>query len=211
MFSGCEINSTFRKTHRPATFARWAASVPPGFRFSLKVPAAITHEARLAGCLPLLETFVADTAPLGSRVFLVQLPPSLEFSLEVVRPFFGAFRERYSGGIACEPRHASWTGEEVDDLFASFRVARVMADPLVVPGSGWKGLSYFRWHGSPRAYYSAYSDAAIADLASRVQGCEGEVWCIFDNTAAGEAIPNAWQLLSDLAEEGAPGSRNSVL
>lgn len=86
-----------------------------------------------------------------------------------------------------------------------------MADPLVVPGSGWKGLSYFRWHGSPRAYYSAYSDAAIADLASRVQGCEGEVWCIFDNTAAGEAIPNAWQLLSDLAEEGAPGSRNSVL
>ena len=46
------------------------------------------------------------------------------------------------------------------------------ADPAPVPGAdepgGWRGLSYYRLHGSPRIYYSAYSAeylAAIADGA----------------------------------------------
>ena len=43
-----EINSSFYRPHRPATYAKWAASVPPGFRFAVKVPRVITHERRLA-------------------------------------------------------------------------------------------------------------------------------------------------------------------
>src|SRR5690349_12428290 len=37
-FPAVEINSSFYKPHRPTTYARWAASVPPDFRFSVKVP-----------------------------------------------------------------------------------------------------------------------------------------------------------------------------
>ena len=47
VFPASEINSTFHRAHRTATFARWAQSVPAGFRFSVKLPKAITHEARL--------------------------------------------------------------------------------------------------------------------------------------------------------------------
>jgi uncharacterized protein YecE (DUF72 family) len=33
-----EINSSFYRSHRPATYARWAASVPDDFRFAVKMP-----------------------------------------------------------------------------------------------------------------------------------------------------------------------------
>jgi uncharacterized protein YecE (DUF72 family) len=42
-----EIDSTFHRTHRVATFERWAASVPRAFRFSIKIPRTITHDQRL--------------------------------------------------------------------------------------------------------------------------------------------------------------------
>ncbi|WP_408901606.1 DUF72 domain-containing protein, partial [Pararoseomonas indoligenes] len=42
-----EINSSFYRPHRPATYERWAASTPESFRFSAKVPRTITHDCRL--------------------------------------------------------------------------------------------------------------------------------------------------------------------
>ena len=44
-----EINSTFKHEHRPSTYARWAATTPPGFRFAVKLPHGITHARRLVG------------------------------------------------------------------------------------------------------------------------------------------------------------------
>jgi uncharacterized protein YecE (DUF72 family) len=46
-FAAVEINSSFRRSHKPAIWARWRDAVPPGFRFSVKMPKAITHTARL--------------------------------------------------------------------------------------------------------------------------------------------------------------------
>ena len=34
-FSAVEINSTFRRSHMPRTWARWAESVPEEFRFAV--------------------------------------------------------------------------------------------------------------------------------------------------------------------------------
>src|SRR6476646_6756940 len=47
LFSGVEINSTFYRSHRASTYARWLAATPPYFRFSIKLPRTVTHEARL--------------------------------------------------------------------------------------------------------------------------------------------------------------------
>src|SRR5256885_13730988 len=54
-FAAVEINTSFYRPHRPATYARWAASVPSDFRFSVKVPKEITHKRRLVDTLELLE------------------------------------------------------------------------------------------------------------------------------------------------------------
>ncbi|MGK5036736.1 DUF72 domain-containing protein [Janthinobacterium sp. LB3P118] len=54
-----EINSSLSRPHQSATYARWAASVPEHFRFSVKLPRSITHEPRVrdgsAGNPPFLD------------------------------------------------------------------------------------------------------------------------------------------------------------
>jgi uncharacterized protein DUF72 len=60
--------------------------------------------------------------------------------------------------------------------------------------SGWPGIVYYRWHGSPRAHFSPYSDADIGKLASAIQSLSAETWCIFDNTGSGSAAGNALDL-----------------
>lgn len=202
-----EINSSFYRPHRPATYERWASSVPRGFRFAVKVPRAVTHESRLVGAGTALDAFLAEVGALGSRLgcLLVQLPPSLAFEARVVARFLAVLRARHDGDVALEPRHASWFGAGPDQLLARHRVARVAADPAVVPAAaepgGWGELVYVRLHGSPRMYYSSYEDADLDVLASRLAAFAARArttWCIFDNTAHSHATGNAVALLERL-------------
>ncbi|WP_458094418.1 DUF72 domain-containing protein [Roseomonas sp. WA12] len=201
--SAVEINSSFYRPHRPSTYARWAASAPPGFRFAVKVPREITHDRRLVDTAAPLERFLGEIAALGEALgpLLVQLPPSLAFDAASVRRFLAELRERSHDGIACEPRHPSWFTDSVDALLSEFQVARVAADPAVVPRAaqpgGWPGLAYHRLHGSPKVYYSAYPPDVIETVARHLgEPAPGvqERWCIFDNTALGEATRNALDL-----------------
>jgi uncharacterized protein YecE (DUF72 family) len=108
---------------------------------------------------------------------------------------------RFQGLLACELQHRTWFTDEVDHLLLDFQVARVAADPAVVPRAaipgGWQGLQYFRLHGSPRMYYSAYLPAYLEGLRDRLRTSHGEIWCIFDNTAEGAATHDALAVLRD--------------
>ena len=196
---GVEINSSFYRPHRPATYARWAAAVPQGFRFAVKVPRAITHERRLADPSEPLERFLSEVTALGGSLgpLLVQLPPSLAFDKKIAATFFGTMRGRFAGEVACEPRHPSWFGPEAEGVLIESRVARVAADPAIVPEAsrpgGWGELVYYRLHGSPRVYYSAYSSEYLEALTQElhIAARTASVWCIFDNTALGAATANA--------------------
>jgi uncharacterized protein YecE (DUF72 family) len=200
VLNAVEINSSFYRPHRTATYERWAASVPDDFRFAVKVPKAITHEHRLKDVGDLLDRLLSEARGLGAKLgpLLVQLPPSLSFQLGVADTFLSELRSRIEGSIVCEPRHASWFTPEVEALLGEHRIARVAADPAPVPGAdqpgGWRGLSYYRLHGSPKIYYSAYSAeylAAIAEVLARDAAAGVETWCIFDNTAAFAATGDA--------------------
>ena len=202
-FDAVEINSSFYRPHRHATYARWAASVSPGFRFSVKLPRSITHDARLRGARALLDQFEGEVSGLGRKLggVLVQLPPSLVFDARVAATFFAMLRRRFAVPIACEPRHASWFGAAADRLWARHRIARVAADPSPVTGAdvaaGVGPWRYWRWHGAPRMYYSAYDDAALAALAAAVRAAtpaRTTPWIIFDNTAHGHAVADAARL-----------------
>jgi uncharacterized protein YecE (DUF72 family) len=87
-FGGLEINSSFHRPHRASTWERWGASVPDGFRFSVKLPKTITHQAKLVEAEPLLSAHLADAALLGAKlaVHLVQLPPSLASTRQLRLP-----------------------------------------------------------------------------------------------------------------------------
>ena len=198
-----EINSSFYKPHKVETWQRWAASTPTGFRFAVKLPKSISHEAGLSGCDAQLDRFMAEVAGLSDRfgVLLIQLPPKFEWDAEAFEGFMAELRSRSDVPVALEPRHASWFTAEADAQLTDLRIARVAADPAKIPGAdepgGWRGLAYYRWHGAPRMYYSDYDAAALQTLHAQLaeQRRRGiPTWCIFDNTAASAALGNALAL-----------------
>jgi uncharacterized protein YecE (DUF72 family) len=87
-----------------------------------------------------------------------------------------------------------------DGVLVDHHVARVAADPPRAGGDdepgGWRGLVYYRWHGAPRTYWSRYDEAQLTMLAARLRALPDEIdaWCVFDNTASGAALENAWEL-----------------
>jgi uncharacterized protein YecE (DUF72 family) len=219
-FDCVEINSSFYRPHLCKSYERWAASVPADFRFSVKLPKLVTHEMRLEGVGKPLDAFASQVAGLGAKLggILVQLPPSLVLDLRVATRFFTMLRRRFpEASLACEARHASWFGPAGDALWQRHVVSRVGADPPPVEGADRPGGSgswrYWRMHGSPRMYYSAYGEAALAALAAavrdaatlgavkpmnagRVTPAGRECWVVFDNTAHGHATSDALQLRS---------------
>jgi uncharacterized protein YecE (DUF72 family) len=197
-FNAVEINSSFYRPHRRATYERWAASTPADFAFAVKVPKTITHERRLIDATALLDPFLEQASGLGGKlaVLLVQLPPSLAFDEKTASGFLAALRSRHAGYVALEPRHATWFTPQGDALLRDHRVARVAADPAVVPAApkpgGWTGLRYLRLHGAPHIYRSDYEPEQIARFArTLMDAAPRDPWCIFDNTTLGAATANA--------------------
>ena len=189
-----EINSSFYRPHRSETYIRWAASVPSRFRFAVKTPRAITHEARLRNSEAPLKAFTEQVRSLGSTLgpILIQLPPSLKFAPTLAESFLSEFRKLFGGDIVFEPRHPTWFAPPADELLRTYRVARAAADPApdprgVIPG-GWTGLRYWRLHGSPQVYFTAYGEERLRPIADQMSLND---WCIFDNTASGAAIVDA--------------------
>jgi len=206
-----EINSSFHRPHAAATYAKWRDSTPVDFRFAVKMPRTITHEHKLQDARAPFVAFMEQTDGLAEKrgPLLVQLPPSLSFDASVVTPFLDVVRHVYDGPMVCEPRHATWFSPAVASLLDRYRISRVAADPPPVPEAavpaGWPRVAYFRLHGSPRTYWSRYGEHDIATLAATVRrvATAEEVWCVFDNTASGAAIENAWELRERLIVDSA--------
>lgn len=200
-----EINSSFYRVHRRSVYERWAESTPSDFRFSVKVPKSMTHERGLLDCAALIDQFAGQIAGLGEKlgVLLIQLPPKAAVNERVSDDFFRRLREVVNVPLVLEPRHPSWFVPPVEAWLAEQRVARVAADPIPkhVPNEsgadrpgGWTGLSYYRWHGSPRMYFSDYPIERLEALRLQVAGVFAAgrtVWCIFDNTGGSHALGNA--------------------
>jgi uncharacterized protein YecE (DUF72 family) len=216
-FNCVEVNSSFHRPHQQRTWERWARSTPPDFLFSVKLPRTITHTAQLASCGALLYAFFEQIRGLGNKLgpLLVQLPPKLAFDEALTREFFTTLREvhpqdLHTGLIALEPRHTSWFTPPVDQLLRSFGIARVAADPptgspLAAAPGGWPDLCYWRLHGTPRTYYSAYDADFLPRFAAQLHKTQcGEQWVIFDNTALGHATANALELIRDLRRAPSP-------
>jgi uncharacterized protein YecE (DUF72 family) len=216
VLNAVEINSSFYRPHQRKTYERWAEATPESFRFSVKLPRTITHFACLKNCQAMLGRFLDEVTGLGEKlgVLLVQLPPKLAFDEEAAGRFFRDVQDRIATPIALEPRNAGWFAPNVDAWLAEHAIARVAADPARMPGAGepggFGGLVYYRWHGSPRTYYSSYDEAALAALRHRLDAhLEGgaETWCIFDNTASGAAFGNALSLASAAASGGSGAAK----
>jgi len=111
VFGTVEGNSTFYALPDYDTVRRWSQQALPGFRFALKVPGAITHEAKLHGCEATTERFMAalrilqEADVLGPT--LLQLPPDFDAAHESsLRRWLDHWPESFP--LAVEVRHADW-------------------------------------------------------------------------------------------------------
>lgn len=201
-FNAVELNRTFYALPRVPTVHKWVECVPESFRFSLKLSKKITHELKFHQAIPALKEFISLAHEFGEKLgpVLVQTPPSLEASDHVL-DFLEQFRELFDHPIVMEPRHPSWTNDTVDGRLRELRIARVAADPAKVPHlakpGGDRSIAYFRLHGTPRIYWSAYTDEVLMEWAGLVKeqlNTSEDVWVIFDNTARDAAVPNALKM-----------------
>jgi uncharacterized protein YecE (DUF72 family) len=205
-FNAVELNATFYRLPRPQTIERWRDATPAGFRFTVKLPRSITHEARLSG----VDGEVAEFCELIARfehklgAVLVQLPASFEFDGRLCSDFFTRLGEATRAPLVVEPRHPTWFEDAATRLLLEHGVARAAADPACCPAAATPlpaaRVVYFRWHGSPRMYFSAYLPEALAGLSASVLaarqsgGVRRDVYCFLDNTALGAAAVNALSL-----------------
>jgi len=145
-FRTVEINYTFYRLPNESIVAKWAASVPRHFRFTLKAPKRITHDRRLRDCGDLLQAFcgVADTLGPQLGVLLFQLGPSFKWDPAL----FDRFLDDMPVGAraAFEFRHPSWLVDQVYERLRSRNLALCVADtekqstPLVATAD----YGYFR-------------------------------------------------------------------
>ena len=119
-FEALELDGSFYRAPSASVIHGWADVLPDRFALALKVPRAITHEARLAGeeAVGFLRVFAGSLAPLGDRLLAVvlQLPPSLRASegRERLARLLGT---RPAGlPVVVEVRHASWHEDWLPDL-----------------------------------------------------------------------------------------------
>lgn len=207
-FPCVEIDTSFYRSHRPATYARWRESVPARFRFAVKLPRTISHLKRLIDVEAEFQAFLSETAELGDRrgPLLLQLPPSFAFDRAAVEAFFNVVRRAYSDDFVVEPRHPSWFDGAFAALLQRYSMSVVVADPPrggTLPQAA-TYLGYFRLHGSPKVYYSAYDDVQLRELRDRIARAAGKCWVIFDNTASGAAARNGLDLQAMVARDLGP-------
>jgi uncharacterized protein YecE (DUF72 family) len=115
-FATCELNTTFYRLHEPRVAARWAASVPPAFRFAVKAHRRLTHRKRFAlgtTGLQFLQQFLGSLEPLGEKLacVLFQFPDYTERDDAALEELFEALPAELQ--FALEFRNESWYSHEV--------------------------------------------------------------------------------------------------
>jgi len=145
-FSSVEINYTFYRLPNRKTLEGWAAQVPDPYRFTLKAPRRITHDARLQHADEILRIFLEVAGILGPKlgVFLFQLPPSFKKHLDVLTQFLDLLPP--ATRAAFEFRHPSWFDEEVFGALRERNLALCVADSekLSTPVVSTADYGYFR-------------------------------------------------------------------
>jgi uncharacterized protein YecE (DUF72 family) len=123
-----EINYTFYRSPTPAILAGWSRQTPPRFKFTLKAPKRITHDARLRDCAEPLRYFLDTARTLEGKLgmLLFQLPPFFRKDVAVLDAFLADLPPDVRA--AFEFRHASWLADEVFERLRARNLTLCIAD-----------------------------------------------------------------------------------
>ena len=200
-FGTVELNASFYRWPRTATFASWRRRLPPGFQLSVKAPRGLTHAKRLYAPETWVGRITECWHELGDRraVLLVQLPPTQARDDARLDFFLGQLPDWVR--VAVEFRHPSWHDEAVYALLERHRAAYCVMSgaglPCVLRATA--PFVYVRLHGPDDAhlYAGSYPDADLRWWADRIGewARDGrDVYAYFNNDGSGHAVRNAQTL-----------------
>ena len=184
-----EINNTFYQMPKANVLENWARATPEHFKFAIKSPRRITHDARLAAdkaadsvayLYKTLDTLGAKRGPV-----LFQLPPFLKIDLPRLTEFLNLLPPDHRA--AFEFRNDSWFS---DDVYAALKKAGASlcfserednAPPPLVETAPW---------GYVRLRLENYSDEDLKQWAERLAATAWQeifVYFMHEPTAPGYA------------------------
>ncbi len=195
-FSTLELNVTFYRFPQVKFLQNWYKQSPSSFQFSVKAPRLITHFKKFADCDRLLDDFYT-TAESGLKeklgAVLFQLPPKFQCTNERLDLLVSSMRKGFLNTI--EFRDESWWSEEVYQRLKEENIVFSGISHPALPGKAivTNKIAYYRFHGAPKLYYSAYKDDQLKRVAVelRKNGSLEKAFIYFNNTATTAAIENA--------------------
>lgn len=173
-----EVNATYYSSMSPATFAKWAASVPDGFKFALKASRFCTNRKHLGEAAESIGKFCAQGfTELGDKLgpILWQLAPTKKFDGDEIRAFLMLLptsREGIGLRHALEVRHESFRSREFVALARASNVAIVFADHELYPELAdlTADFVYARLQRAKEAEPAGYSPDALDRWADVAKG-----------------------------------------
>lgn len=201
LFNTLEINSTFYKIHRPATFEKWASEVDKNFRFTCKLPKIITHVKKLLYQPADIDKFMNASNGIGEKkgCLLVQFAASIKEDrinqVGDILEHLTELNDKPKWKICVEFRDRSWYRNYILNKLRDLDVSLVLHDmPASQTPSALAGNPvYIRCHGPSGDYKGSYSDEFLESYALQISHWldAGKDVYVYFNNAGGEAFKNA--------------------
>ena len=215
IYSTVEINSTFYNIPSVKSCQDWYLTVPPEFRFSVKLNRLFSHDSGLELTEEVrnrLPQFIGNTSMLKEKLawYLLQLPPSLSAREKELDEFL-SFQQHImksmgaAAQLAVEFRHSSWYSSRTEGILERHGAIQVISSS---PGK-WPCIwvqhpaaNYIRLHGLHEMYHSLYTEEELEKLAEWISSSAAkESWVYFDNAASSSGKQNSQALMKRFGQE----------
>lgn len=194
-FNTLEINNTFYKFPTVKSLQKWYDNSPGDFKFTVKAPRLITHYKRFSDCERYLNDFYSACSEglkekLGCVLF--QLHPQIKYSEENLEMIISSLDLSFKNVL--ELRDESWWNANV---FKVLKKRKIIFSGISYPKLPDKLIQvqkevYYRFHGVPVLYKSAYSESFLEEKFIEISKSNiKEAWIYFNNTWGTAAIENA--------------------
>ena len=198
-FNTVEINNSFYQFPRLPALQNWFQNSPDDFIFSIKVPRLITHYKKFNGTETMLKEFYDVVLHgLGKKLgaVLFQLPPQVNYNQLMLQKIIDALDPSFTNVV--EFRHPSWWKEVVYEKLGNSNIVFCGSSHPKLPNDVIVNtpLVYYRFHGVPTLFYSAYDEDFIEAKAmeASADNRERRIYFYFNNTAGPGALKNAQHL-----------------
>ena len=198
-FNTLELNVTFYRFPQLKFMQNWYNQSPAGFDFSVKAPRLITHYKQFSDVKRLLSDFYKTSRDglqekLGSILF--QLPARMKYNGNLLKKIIDALDLSFRNVI--EFRDESWWKISVYKELSKHNISFCGLSHPHLPDKviNNTNIVYYRFHGSPKLYYSQYKRKFIEQVADQIHAQKKitKAYLYFNNTAAIGAIRNAQYL-----------------